>query len=113
MRDYTHYFENKPGFQDEVNDQLLEGVERMKLPPEKKYVALLIDEMKVKGLVYNKTSGEIVGFINIGDINQQLLRLEQEDDHPPIPKQVLIIMVRGLMFKLEFPYAHFGTQHHW
>ena len=83
----------------------------MKLPPERKYVALLIDEMKVKeGLVYNKTSGEIVGFINIGDINQQLLRLEQEDDHPPIAKQVLVIMVRGLMFKLEFPYAHFGTQ---
>ena len=49
----TNYFENKPGFQDGVNDQLLE-VERI----ERKYVALLIDEMKVKGLVYNKMSGK-------------------------------------------------------
>ena len=78
---------------------------------DRKYVALLIDEMKVKeGLVYNKTSGEIVGFTDIGDINQQLLRLEQESDHPPVAKHILVLMVRGLMFKLEFPYAHFGTR---
>ena len=83
----------------------------MTITPERKYVALLIDEMKVKeGLVYNKTSGEIVGFTDIGDINQQLLRLEQESDHPPVAKHILVLMVRGLTFKLEFPYAHFGTR---
>ena len=47
---------------------------------------------------------------DIGDINQQLLRLEQESDHPPVAKHILVLMVRGLMFKLEFPYAHFGTR---
>lgn len=25
-------------------------------------------------------------------------------------KYVLVLMVRGIMFKLEFPYAHFGTR---
>ena len=78
LRDYTHYFNIRPGFQDEVNDQLLKEIDNMMLPPERKYIALLIDEMKVKGLVYNKTSGVIVGLTNIGDINQQLLRLEQK-----------------------------------
>ena len=29
--------------------------------------------------------------------------------HPPIANHVLTIMVRGLLFKLEFPYADFGT----
>lgn len=53
LRDYTHYFENRLGFQDEVNDQLMNEIERMTLPPERKYVALLINKMKSKGLVYN------------------------------------------------------------
>ena len=111
LRDYTHYFQNKPGFQDEVNQQLLEEVEKLNLPAERKYVGLLIDEMKVKeGLVYNKLSGEIVGFTNLGDVNDQLLRLEQGDEHPPVAKYILVLMVRGVMFKLEFPYAHFGTR---
>ena len=71
LRDYTHYFKNKPGFKI-VNDQLLKEVE-MTLSPERKYVALLIDEIKQKeGLAYKKMSGKIVGFVNIGDINQQL-----------------------------------------
>ena len=35
------------------------------MPPEKKYVALLHDEMTVRGdLVYEHRGGEIVGFIN-------------------------------------------------
>ena len=50
----------------------------------------------------------MLGSINIGDINQQLLRLEQEVDHPSVAKQVLV-MVHRLMFKLEFP-CYFGTQ---
>lgn len=111
LRDYTHYFQNKPGFQDEVNQQLLEEVEKMKLLDERKYVGLLVDEMKVKeGLVYNKTTGEIVGFTSLGDINEQLQRLEQGGEHPPVAKYILVLMVRGIMFKLEFPYAHFGTR---
>ena len=60
--------------------------------------------------MYNKHFGEIIGFTNLGDVNDQLLRLEQEDEHPPVAKQVLALMVRGVMFKLEFPYAHFGTR---
>ena len=55
-----------------------------------------------EGLVYNKTSRDIVGFVNIGDIDQQLIQLEQNGAHPPIAKYVLVLMVRGLLFKLNF-----------
>lgn len=42
-----------------------------------KYVALVFDEVKVKeDLVYNKHSGELIGFIDITDINQHLSSLE-------------------------------------
>ena len=61
LRDYTHYFKNKTGFQDEVNKQLLNEVSLQSLPDSRKFVAVLVDEMKVKeGLIFNKHSGEII-----------------------------------------------------
>lgn len=67
--------------------------------------------MKIKeGLVYNKHPGEMIGFTDLGDTNNELMKLEQGTEHPPIANHVLTIMVRGILFKMEFPYAHFGTQ---
>ena len=111
LRDYVHYFSNKPGFQAEVLGQLLKEANFQDLPPSGRYIALILDEMKIKeGLVYNKYSGEIIGFTHLGDINDELTKLEQDNDHPPIATHVLALMVRGLLFKLEFPYAHFATR---
>ena len=57
LRDYTHYFQSKPGFQDDVNIMLKEEVHKASVPTERHYIGLLIDEMKVKeGLVYNKAN---------------------------------------------------------
>ena len=92
--DYTHYYTNKVGFQDDVNQQLVEEINKLLLPDSRKFVALLIDEMKIKeGLVYNKHTGEIVGFTSLGDINDNLLQLEQESEQPKVAKQLLTIMV--------------------
>ena len=50
----------------------------------------------------------LVLLIIIGDINNDLLKLEEgEENH--LAKQVLVLMVRGTMFSLTFPYANFGT----
>lgn len=38
LRDYTYYFENKGGFQTEVDQQFFDEVERLKLPDNRKYV---------------------------------------------------------------------------
>lgn len=111
LRDYVHYFSSRPGFQEEVHQQLLGEVKVESLPENRRFVCLVLDEMKIKeGLVYNKYSGELIGFADLGDINNELVKLEQGDERPSIAKYVLAIMVRGLLFKLEFPYAHFGTE---
>ena len=109
LRDYSNVFESKIGFQDEVDKQLLDEVNSKHLPPSRNFVSLIIDEMKIKeGIVYNKATGSVIGFTNIGDINNDLLKLEEgEENH--LAKQVLVLMVRGTMFSLTFPYAHFGT----
>ena len=72
------------------------------LPKSRQYVTILLDEMKVKeDLVYDKHSGEIIGFTNLGSINEQLLQAEREMEinyvHPPIAKQILAIMIRGFL----------------
>ena len=45
----------------------------------------------------------------MGDINDELSRI-QNDDQPQVAKHVLVLMVCGILFKLNFPYAHFDTR---
>ena len=63
--------------------------------------------------MYDKCTGSVVGFIHLGDINNDLLALEREyrgdQEHAPVATHLLVLMVRGIFFKLEFPFAHFGT----
>ena len=45
--------------------------------------------MKIKeGLVY-KHPGEIIGFTDPGDTNNELMKLEQGTEHPPIANDCL------------------------
>ncbi len=56
-------------------------------PERNKYVLLLLDEMHVKeDLIFNKHSGELIGFSNLGEINVHLesyLRSLDTDAKPP------------------------------
>ena len=85
------------------------------LPENRSFCALLVDEMKLKeNLVYDKFEGEIIGFTDLGNVNNEILNLERQSEgdaeHPPIAKHLLVFMVRGIFFKLDFPYAHFASE---
>ena len=79
-----------------------------------RYIILLLDEMHIReDIVYNKHDGSVVGFVDLGDINNHLQRFEHlingkqsRIQHPA--KSMFTIMVRGLFTKLRFPYAHFS-----
>ena len=78
-----------------------------------RYVVLILDKMKIQeDLVYDKT-GNLLGFVNLGHVNEQLLDLEKclERDQPLecFATHILTLMVRGIFFKLEFPFASFPT----
>ena len=74
-----------------------------------------MDEMHVKeDLVFDKHTGALVGFTNLGDINQYLRQFEQSLESPSdavtpdgLAKSMLVIMVRGLFSRLNYPYAQF------
>ncbi len=115
LRDYTKYIKSVPGYQPEVVEMLKTETKCDELQKCQTYVCLLFDEMKVKeDLVYNKGTGKIIGFCNLGSINDELLRFEQQLDadsyHPPVAKHILAVMVHGIFFKCEFPLAHFATE---
>ena len=57
-------------------------------------------------------SGEIVGFVDTGDFNNKLRRLERQcngEETDEIATHMLTLMVRGVFIKLEFAYAQFPT----
>ena len=112
LRDYTHHIKLCVGFSTAVDRELIRAAELQHCPDFKKNVALIMDEMYVKeDLVYDKTSGELIGFTDVGDINTHLLEFQAQVEVGSEPhglaKSVLVFMVRGLFSSLEFPYAQF------
>ena len=112
LRDYSHHYKSSSGFSVELDNQLMTEFSTT-TEEYQRHVSLIGDEMYIKeSLVYSKASGELVGFCDIGDINNHLLQLEQkyqkdEDTHLKFAKTVLVIMIRGLFTDITFPYATF------
>lgn len=136
LNDYTHWLTAKPGFSHEVDSFLLSEMKVDELEDWKRYcmycacsymiisnfailryVTLVIDEMKIQeDLVYDKTGSNFLGFVNLGEVNNDLEALEgQLKNSIKSPDQcfathMLTVMIRGIFVKLEFPYANFPSQ---
>ena len=116
LRDYTHYIKASTGFQPEVTEQLMKEAKLETLKDFEKNVVLVFDEVKIKdSLVYDKHGVRIIGFVDVGNINNELLSFERscQDSSPVQPqvaKHMLVFMVRGLFISLKFPYAQFATR---
>ena len=75
------------------------------------YVGILFDEMKIKAdLVYDKHSGELIGYCNLDKVGNQMLEMSAKDDESEIAEQVLDLMLRGITTDLKFPLACFSTK---
>ena len=130
LRDYTHHLKPCSGFSGGVDDQLRIAAKLGTCEEREKYVLLLLDEMYVKqDLVYDKSTGQLIGFTNLGELNSHLLAMEKcvtsadpgesestqtsQSGHsskaiePQLASTMMVFMVKGLMTRLQFPYAHF------
>ena len=113
LRDYTHYCKASPGFSAEVDEQLCRAAVIHTLKDYQTCVLLLIDEMHIKeNLVYEKHTGSLIGFANLGEMNNHLIDFERQLEHKslenaPLAKTMMTFMVRGLFTGLQFPYAQF------
>ena len=114
LRDYTHFIKSRVGFSSELDQLLADESQVNTLPEWKRHVVLVLDEMKVKeSLVFDKHETEVVGFVDVGDVNNELADLERKcstaDQHPAIATHMLVLMVREVFTGSCFPYAHFPT----
>ena len=114
LRDYKHFVPAGVGFCHSTDLQLLDRIKQQKPPHLSKYVGIVIDEMYIKeGLVYDKSTGTLTGYSDLGEVNNLLMAAEEKFRDPssnmqrPLAKRMLVFMVRGLFTSLKFPYAQF------
>ena len=111
LRDYTHYIPAKIGFSAEIDCHLVDIA--FLSNHLNKYVILVMDEVHIKhDLVYDKHEGCLVGFVNLGSTNNQLVEFENalcaEKSEPTLASTMLVFMVRGLLSNLNYPYVQFA-----
>lgn len=78
LRDYKNYFKLKAGIDCETVDDLHGKTSNFNGP--QRYVAVIMDEMKIQSnLVFDKYSGDLIGFIDLGDPMANFSNLQEED----------------------------------
>ena len=113
LRDYTHHVKAIVGFSGEVDRQLAHAAKVESCQEFQKCVVILIDEMYVKeDLVYDKHTGALIGFANLGEIDAHQLAFERSISQttpvePPLATTMMAFMVQGLFTTLSFPYTQF------
>ena len=72
-----------------------------------RYVVLLFDEMKImSNLVFDKITGESIGYVDLGDPDVNFATLEELDE---VATHALVFLLRGVCTELKFRLAYFST----
>ena len=105
LRDYKNYFKPKAGINKENIEHLREktssffGIQR--------YVAIIMDEMKIQSnLVFDKNSGDLVGFIDLGDPMTNYANLQEDDT---VATHALAFLARGLCTDMKHIVGYYFT----
>lgn len=101
LRDYAHFIRSHVGFSVEVDQQLFSSLD---LTIECN--SLVMDEVHIKAdLVYDKRNGKLVGFVNLGETNNHLLKFESALANKKTDCSLATSMLVFIFCQLNFPYA--------
>ena len=108
LSDYTHWSTPHNGVQLEFIEEFIRMLDTA--PCNQNHCTLSMDEMKIKsGLVFNKHSGTLVGFIDLGRANHDIeLLVSGKNVGKQLADHVFVFMARSV-FKpsLSVPIAHY------
>ena len=105
FRDYRNYIKPTHGFNPDVTKDLKQKSEDFS--EQERYVKILIDEMKIQeDLVWEKYSGELIGFIDLGDEKMNFATFK---DNSQIATHILVFSIRSIVNPLAFSFANFAT----
>ena len=99
LRDYRHFASSTPGFSRDVDLQLLDLVKVQEPADLANYVSVIIDEMYIKeDLVFDKHTGSLTGFTDLGDVCNLLAEYEQQQSgggsttfRHPVSKYMIVL----------------------
>ncbi len=115
LNDYIHYTNLQPGFHGDFLVRMMKDSDMLNRPEHERHVSVIFDEVKIKsGLAYCAHSGKILGFTEIGSLNEELKDFEKKckgELDPPLATHMLVLMVRGITSELQKPLAYFPCQH--
>lgn len=99
--DYSHCIEPKEGCQIEVLKDLKRELELKCSEDHERYVDLMFDEMHIRSnLVYQKSTGELVGYAKLDEIEQEFQNLQAEwtgkESQPQLAHKVLVFMIKNI-----------------
>ena len=113
LREHKHLENTKIGFSIEADRQLTDILQQK--DDLAKYGIVLFDEMYIKqGLVFEKSTGALFGFTDLGETNNQLDDFEAmlKNDaslQRPLAKTMVVFMFKGLFTNTVLPYAQFAA----
>ena len=109
----SHYTEHRAGFQEKVTEQFVSECSKNSNDNEcSQYVGILFDEIRIKDdLVYDKPSGELVGYVDLDEVVNEFMNLHYalNDANQSIAKFLHVVMIRGLTTALKYPLVTFAT----
>ena len=75
---------------------------------------ILFDEMKIKsGLVFSKTTGKVIGFTEVGEVDEELSEFERKINDGKTKQfatHVLCFMARALFKRFNYPIGYFADK---
>ena len=105
LRDYKNYIRPQRGFNKDVVNELLEKVKHFS--DNEKFFVMLMDEMKIQeNLVWDKHTGDLIGYVDFGDAELNYATLQKSTD---IATNVLVFLLRSVVNPFKFSLANFAT----
>ena len=105
LRDYKNYIRPTRGFNHKIINELAEKTALFSGP--ERFVTILFDEMKIQeDLVWDKFTGELIGFVDLGDIHTNYATLKNVKE---LATHVLVFLVKSIVNPLSFSLATFAT----
>ena len=105
LRDYKNCIRPHQGFNKDIANELLEKVKNFS--DNENFFVMLMDEIKIQeNHVWDKHTGDIIGYVDFGDAELNYATLQKSTD---IATHVLVFLLRSAVNPLKFSLANFAT----
>ena len=105
LPDYKNYIRPTRGFNPDIVNELAKKT--ASFSETERYVNILFDEMKIQeNLVWDKHSGELIGFVDLGDVNVNFATLKNTQT---LATHILVFLVKSVVNPLSYSFPTFAT----